>query len=100
MEFIRHAGDLQCSGCDKVEADRNIYYCFDSGMQLYWFVCGSSGCRAWTRLAFGYQEIGTLAPKTRRRIKKIKKFEDKNEITKYDTNWGGRSEQTDGEGKI
>ncbi len=87
MEFIRHVGDLQCSKCRKVESNRNIYYAYHEGAQLYWFVCGVSGCGQWTRLAFGYEEIGPLAPDVRRQNEKIRRFEDKNEIVQYGTNW-------------
>jgi hypothetical protein len=87
LEFIRHIGELQCSGCKKVEADRVIYYCASAGSQLYWFVCGSAGCSEWTRLAFGYEEIGPLERSARRRIPKVRKFDEENEVKRYGTNW-------------
>jgi hypothetical protein len=83
MEFIRHKGDLQCSNprCNEVEEDRRIYYCFHEGKQVYWFVCGK--CSEWTRLSFGYEEIGPLSPALRQRNEKIRKFD----IAQYGTNW-------------
>ena len=88
MEFIRHIGELQCSNCGRVERNRVIYYCYASqqgGAQLYWFVCGE--CREWTRLAFGYEAIGPLAAQVRNHIEKIRRFEERNEVERYGTNW-------------
>ena len=85
MEFIRHVGELQCSGCRKNEPNRNIYYARHGETQLYWFVCGE--CGGWTRLAFGYEEIGPLAPPLRSQNGKIRRFEEMNEVTRYGTNW-------------
>jgi hypothetical protein len=87
MEFVRHIGDLQCSGCRKVESNRVIYYAQHEGGQLYWFVCGEARCGQWTRLAFGYEEIGPLAPHLRIQNPKIRRFEDENEVERYGTNW-------------
>src|SRR6516164_8772999 len=86
MEFIRHIGELHCSKCERVESDRNIYYAQDGDTQLYGFVCGR--CGHWTRLAFGYEEIGPLAPGIRRRNPKVRRFEERNEVERYGTNWG------------
>lgn len=85
MEFIRHIGELRCSECGKVEGNRVIYYCADEGTQLYWFVCGV--CSGWTRLAFGYEEIGPLATHVRDDIEKIRRFDERNEVERYGTNW-------------
>jgi hypothetical protein len=85
MEFIRHGGELRCSKCENVESDRNIYYAQDGDTQLYWFVCGR--CGQWTRLAFGYEEIGPLSPEIRKRNPKISRFEERNEVEHYGTNW-------------
>ncbi|HEX4021955.1 MAG TPA: hypothetical protein VHX63_12470 [Acidobacteriaceae bacterium] len=87
MEFIRHSGDLQCSKCSRVETNRNIYYAFADEKQVYWFVCGAKQCGEWTRLTFGYEELGQLAPSLRRRNEKIRRFEESNEVEKYGTNW-------------
>ncbi len=86
MEFIRHDGDLQCSNgkCNEVSSNRKIYYCWHEGKQVYWFVCGS--CKEWTRLAFGYEEIGTLAPALRNGNSKIRN-EFAKSLSKYGTNW-------------
>ncbi len=86
MEFIRHDGELQCSNrhCNSVHSRRVIYYCWHEGKQVYWFVCGS--CKEWTRLAFGYEPIGTLAPDVRDRNDKIRK-DFKKSFVKYGASW-------------
>ncbi len=83
MEFIRHSGDLQCSNprCNRVSSNRRIYYCWHQDRQVYWFVCGD--CGEWTRLSFGYEEIGTLAPELRSGNEKIRNFK----LKQYGTNW-------------
>jgi Fe2+ or Zn2+ uptake regulation protein len=83
MEFIRHKGDLQCSNprCNEVEDQRVIYYCFNEGKQVYWFVCGK--CNEWTKLTFGYEEIGPLALALWKRNAKIQNFD----LKQYGTNW-------------
>jgi hypothetical protein len=87
MEFIRHTGELQCSGCSKVESNRNIYYAIVDGKQVYWFVCGDTGCGEWTRVSFGYEEAGPLAKATRRKYPKIKQFDETGGVSRYGTNW-------------
>ena len=81
MEFIKHSGDLQCSQCNKVSGNRVIYYCWHEGKQVYWFVC--TDCGEWTRLSFGYEEIGTLAPNIRRENEKIRNFK----LKQYGATW-------------
>ena len=83
MEFIRHDGDLQCSNshCNDVHSRRLIYYCWHEGHQVYWFVCGK--CGEWTRLAFGYEEIGSLAPVVRKQNAKIRDFD----VSRYGMTW-------------
>jgi hypothetical protein len=87
MEFIRHVGELQCSGCKRIESNRNIYYTRHEGTQLYWFVCSHPQCGEWTRLAFGYEEVGPLAPHLRMQNDKVRRFEELNEVEQYGTNW-------------
>jgi hypothetical protein len=87
MEFIRHVGELQCSGCKRIESNRNIYYARHGAIQLYWFVCGVEDCGQWTRLAFGYEEIGPLAPQLRTQNAKIRRFDEIGEVERYGTNW-------------
>jgi len=86
MEFIRHEGELQCSNprCNKIDGRRKIYYCWHDEKQVYWFVCDK--CKEWTRLSFGYEEIGTLAPELRRKNEKIQKDFDKS-FSKYGATW-------------
>jgi hypothetical protein len=85
MEFISHIGELQCAGSKRVESNRNIYYARHGSTQLYWFVCRE--CGEWTRLAFGYEEIGFLAPNLRTQNAKIRRFEELDEVEQYGTNW-------------
>jgi broad specificity phosphatase PhoE len=87
MEFIRHLGELRCTGCGSLESNRNIYYARHGETQVYWFVCGVPECGQWTRLAFGYEEIGPLSPQLRRQIEKIRRFEEQDEVSRYGTNW-------------
>ena len=87
MEFIRHVGELRCSGCGRVELNRNIYYTRQGGTQLYWFLCGAPQCGQWTRLAFGYEEIGPLAPQFRMQNAKIRRLDELNEVERYGANW-------------
>ena len=81
MEFIRHTGELHCSGCSKVESNRNIYYAIADGKQIYWLFA------ALTRLTFGCEEIGPLALAARSRNPKIRRFYETGEVNRYGTNW-------------
>ncbi len=86
MEFIKHKGELQCSNplCNRVNDRRVIYYCWDEGKQIYWFVCAD--CGEWTKLSFGYEENGTFDLNIRQRNDKIQKgFE--LSLKKYGKSW-------------
>ena len=74
MEFIKHKGELQCSNsrCNQVNDQRVVYYCWNDGRQIYWFVCPD--CGEWTRLSFGLEENGVFDPAIRTRNDKVRKF--------------------------
>ena len=50
-------------------------------------VCSHPQCGEWTRLAFGYEEVGPLAPHLRMQNDRIRRFEELNEVEQYGTNW-------------
>jgi len=74
MEFIRHKGDLRCSGCGEIEANRIVYNQFFKGKQIHLFVCR---CGEWTWAHIGF-EAGDSVPKDTRLLLKA---------PDYGTNW-------------